>query len=519
MKTLIAAKGMAICFGTLLWSQLSGGAPLSPAADHSIVRVVVRPTTYPNALKNPLKGFRAGYPHPFGTLKHTYIPWNILEDKEQDGVDKICRHCDHIWKDFPQSNVKAIPRVWLGYPGRPNGWPSDMQKDDYSSPQFRARVVNMVKKLGQCWDCDPRVAYVEMGIIGKWGEQHTPYVSAEMQKILGDVFSIAFTNKLVMVRHAEDFRDYHFGIYWDSWAHQDEMNWAKGGGIAIAGLGDRWKTAVMGGETAYNWGNHKIQPGDNPTDTLTDPGHLGFLLDTIRQLHCNHLGWISDYDRNNPGTKAGAENVQKALGYRFVIDEVSYPATLSVNKPFKVLFTVRNTGSSPFYYNWPVELSLLHPQTRKVVWRDTFKDLDIRQWLPGDKWNRERRSYDVEPQLFNVEGTFTLPESVSMDEYILSLAILDPAGMLPSARFAICNYFKGGRHPIGVIGIAKRPRHTTLDPASFDNPGDDTTLHYTAESRTPTKLALAAVPVPVPRGVPGACAFSLRQPAHQLDRH
>ncbi len=441
--------------------------------------VTIRPIEYTSALKNPLMGFRGNSPqHPFGSLQKTYIRWSDLEDKETDGVDKIRKYCDEIWKDFPKNNVKAIPRVWLLYPNKPDAWPSDMQKGDFSSQQFKDRVVKLVKKLGECWDNDPRVAFVEMGIIGKWGEQHSPDISEEMQKILAPAFDSAFKNKLIMIRHAKDFPNSNYGIYWDSWAHQDQMNWKEGGGIGIAGLGDRWKTAVIGGETAYDWGKYKIQPGDNPNDTLTDPVHLSFLIDSIYSLHCNHLGWIADYDINDPKVKLGASEVQMAFGYRFVIEEVTYPSMISKNKKFSVSFIVKNKGASPFYYNWPVELSLLDPKTREVAWKGLFKDLDIRKWMPGDKWNEEKKAYDIEPKPYKTEGELTLPESIPDGEYILALSILDPAGMLPSARFAIKNYFKGGRHPIGMIGVGKTPTNAKIDPAIFDKLSEDTTLHY-----------------------------------------
>jgi hypothetical protein len=37
---------------------------------------------------------------------------------------------------------------------------------------FRDRVVSLIKKLGEVWDDDPRVAFIEMGIWGLWGEHH-----------------------------------------------------------------------------------------------------------------------------------------------------------------------------------------------------------------------------------------------------------------------------------------------------------------------------------------------------------
>ena len=222
---------------------------------------------------------------------------------------------------------------------------------------------------------------------------------------------------------------YSFGINWDSWAHIDEEYQA----IGIAKRKDLWKTAPIIGEVAYNWGNYKIQPGDSPTDTLTDLDHGIYLFNIVKSLHCTGLSWISDYDKKNSDARSNAEKLQKAFGYRFVIDEVRYPGVIYSNKNFSVSFVVRNTGSAPFYYNWPVELSLLDAKSKKVVWKNTFRKLDIRQWLPGDWWGNDFE-YKIKPEKNYVRSMFTLPENIPVGEYVLALAILDPAGMLPSAR-------------------------------------------------------------------------------------
>jgi len=48
------------------------------------------------------------------------------------------------------------------------------------------------------------------------------------------------------------------------------------------------------------------------------------------------------------------------------------------------------------------------------------------------------------------EGRAALSADIKSGQYILALAILDrQGGMLPSARFAIYNYFRGGWHPPG----------------------------------------------------------------------
>ena len=191
---------------------------------------------------------REEYPYPYGSLTKEYMQWNMIEDDANDGVDKIIAYSNHRWKGVEDINVKVIPRVFLvwlepwhgGKPKDPTNpddltgwhWPKGIdpekgpykqkpnsvgayveEKDKntpisggYFDPSFPERVKKLVEKLGQAWDNDPRVAYVEMGIIGEWGEHHDPDLSTYwaphdepehvanrtwipgMEKILGDAF-------------------------------------------------------------------------------------------------------------------------------------------------------------------------------------------------------------------------------------------------------------------------------------------------------------------------------------------
>ena len=439
--------------------------------------ITMQPQEYPRALRNPHKGFtnRGRWEdNEWATLMHSYIKWNEIERDSLDGIEKIKDWCETNWAGVEDKNIKVIPRVYLHWDGDQKYWPDDMITDDYTSEQFKRRLKKMIWKLGKCWDTDPRVAHIEMGIIGKWGEHHSPSPSNEVEQILGKEFRKAFPHKKVMVRHPWEFTEFKFGIYWDSWAHHNQM---QPHGQPIYNLGDRWKNEIIGGETAYNWGDWKIQPGDDPNDTMIDPAHRNFLIYTIRWLHCTQLRWVADYDRNNAAAKAGGELVQKVFGYRFVIDEVTYPSRIEKDEEFTVTFTGRNTGSAPFYYDWPVELALLN-ESNQVIWSADFDSVDIRTWMPGDKWNRRDSLYTVPVEPFTAGGTFVITKDLNPGIYKLALAVLDPSGRLPGLRFAIQNYAKGGRHPIGNVGFSVDIESAELDSTTFDDPYADNSLYY-----------------------------------------
>ncbi len=437
--------------------------------------ITVYPEEYDHAIRNPLMGFRASLVkgHEYSTLSKTYIAWNELENSVSDGVDKIMKVCDAKWLGIEKQNTKFIPRVYLSYPRKASGWPADMTDGDFTSDQFKLRVIALIKKLGKAWDNDSRVAFVEMGLIGEWGEMEFPNTRDDIKEAIAAQFAASFQNKLVMIRWPNTYNDdiYNFGYYWDSWGHHDQQYY----GFQLKNVSPKWKTTVIGGETAYDWGNRLIQPGKGPDETLLKPVHRDFMVDQIRSLHGNHIGWIANYDHNNESVRAGAEIIQKAMGYQFVISEVTYPKRIESDTEFMVSFKVKNTGSTPFYYNWPVEVSLLDPKTKQPVWKQTCNNLDIRTWMPGDKWVDSTDTYTIPAEINSVNQLFLL-SGVPSGEYILAFAILDPAGNRPCARFAIKNYYNGGRHPIGKVGVNQKIESFAV--SGFDDIQSDKSLYY-----------------------------------------
>jgi hypothetical protein len=465
-----------------------------PVADAATISIY--PQMYDKAFPNPLKGFRTSTlkAEDYPTMTRLYIKWNEIENDEYDGVEKILDYCNRQWKDLPERNVKVIPRVYLEWPyNKQNAsntrdtvlsdwgdrrfleryWPADLKRGDYSSETFKKRLVRLIEKMGKAWDNDPRVAYIEMGLIGWWGEQHSPSINAEMQKLIGDAFTSAFRNKLIMVRQARDFTSFPFGSYWDSFAHASQSQEAE----ALISAGDKWKTMVRGGEVAYDWGD-MTRSGTSPDVSLKVRANRDYIIDNIRLVHCNHLGWINNYNHADDEVLKGAEEVQKVLGYRFILEEVNYTPEIKPRGSLTVSFFVRNTGSSPFYYNWPVEVSILNSNTKQPVWKAVFPNVDIRTWLPGDRWDTIQRKYLVEPVKYEITGKFKLPGELPAGEYILALSVLDPSGNVPSVRFAAKNYFKGGRHPIGKIGVNTVLKNVFLDETIFDDLYSDRTLYY-----------------------------------------
>lgn len=480
----------------ILLVLLVGGAHAMPLLDTASASaaagsITVNLTETQEAFKNPFKGFRptrfvndAGFSnHEYGTVFKHYIKYTDLENAASDSVQKIKDWSNTAWAGIETRNIKVIPRVFIVYPNVGEYWPQGVPHGDvttqWTSETLKNRLTAFIQKLGQAWDNDPRVAYIELGLWGNWGEHHiwpdkladgTDRIPLSFQTALGDAAEQAFQNKKVQVRYPETFQNYNFGFLWDSFALIDDLP----GGEGIVAR-DVWRTQINGGEVAYDWGQKHIQPGDSPNDTLSDPNHRNFVIDWIKKTHTTSLGWIDLYDAGNSAVSQGAALMQKEFGYRFVINQATFSGSVQPGELMDVSFQVVNKGAAPFYYDWPVEASLLRSD-RTVAWKGLFNNVDIRSWMPGDDWNSSTRQYNQAPAVHQVSGTFEIPANMPAGTYTLALSILDPYGYKPSARFANTNYYTGGRTPLGNVGIGMAPANQNIGP--FDSLKSDNTLSY-----------------------------------------
>ena len=457
------------------------------------------------ALKNPLKGFMI-WPNDtkssqkYVSMFKAVIPWNKLENSLQDSAEKAKEYSsnslfDNRWfqnkkYSVQDKNIKVNPLVLLKKSGSDDFSPSDMDISEHNNQTkaFADRLRVFIPKLAEAWDNDPRIGFINMGIVGTWGEQWSTAMSPEVAKALGDSFTKHFKNKKVLVRvpnyfektylqsHNNVFRGnrytnyYRFGMYWDAFGWSAEMT---SGGLDTDDVlknAKMWTDQPILGEVAFNVNyKHIYDYFDYPNlswpqnskkaihDTLTHEKTLDYMKDYIRSAHCTGLSWISLYNENDAAEAKGAEELQKIMGYRFVLKDASYSASVEPGGKIEVAFDVKNNGSAPFYYDWPVEVSLLDKSSKKVVWSDTFKNVDIRSWSPGDNWDFKENRYKKSAKNYSIKEDFTLPSNLKEGEYILALSIVDPAGMKPSVRFAVTHYYSDGRAPLGMVGIGVEP--------------------------------------------------------------
>lgn len=374
---------------------------------------------------NPLKGFlpfagdRGGdvLPH---SMEFFYLPLaDLMDGPESFTWDPLDERLDAI----AGRGRHAVFRVYLDYPEKEPGIPDFLRhgpdgiagtaddlvmrsyqehgndgvslSPDYTDPHLRAALRSFIRSLGARYDGDVRIGFIQLGLLGFWGEWHTfPhndwFPPLAIQKEVLAAYDAAFTNTRLLVRvpKADCYREFAVGYHDDSFAHSTlaPPAWHFSGRLAAFGETDRWRTQPIGGEV-----RPEVQPGlwEDPS-TVPDGQEFERCVTGIRP------SWLLAHSafvrRLSPAARELAERQSRMLGYEFHVPEVRIQAA-TTDRDVRVEASLRNTGIAPFYYDWPLELAVLDANRRIVHAERTAWSLagqqpddDDRRWrhtIPG----------------------------------------------------------------------------------------------------------------------------------------
>jgi len=338
---------------------------------------------------NPLKGFvpyAGDYPDFPHSMEWSYFPlnsvmrgpsdfdWTVLETK----LDEIAGR-----------GHQAALRFYLDYPGEATGIPQYLLDDglttypytefdnltsvipDYDDPRLMAALEAFIARFGAEYDGDPRIGYLQAGLIGFWGEWHTwPYdggtlpdrmpSEANRAKVIDD-FIAAFPHTELEVRYpTEQNAALDIGYHDDSFALETKpssFGWFFGDLLTETGTTEKWKTNSIGGELRpelqscifSDGGCPEIEEGgDNDFEGSVAFTHVSWLL--------NHYAFEEGYEG---GDRDRALAAARSLGYSFRVTQARFAATRAVGDELSVHVQIENRGVAPFYADWPITLALV----------------------------------------------------------------------------------------------------------------------------------------------------------------
>jgi hypothetical protein len=422
----IRSSRYALLIGLLAFAAL-------PTAAQGAENVVVRPLPKAGPLDNPLKGWcpyaDAGEIRQPYSLTFQYVSWRELEPAKGD-----YRFADweREWDVDAAKDKHVVFRVYVDYPSRPSGMPEWLRtagvqetpydehgggrSPDYDHPEMVAGMERLIAALGERYDRNPRIAFVQLGLLGFWGEWHTwpqdrLYASAKTERRVIDAYRAAFPNKSLMVRYPSKHagRQEWIGFHDDMFPEDTDNgeDWSFLAKLRKTNRTENWKVAVVGGEMVPGESQRWLGPDYEVTSTMLKRAHFTWV-----GPYCPALDNADDAEF----LKRSQETV-RSMGYEFRIHEVEHLASAKAGRPIELALSGENRGVAPFYYPWAVEWALLDDSDEAIGISKT--SWDVREWLPGPLAEKTSLTFDVPP------GT-----------YRLALGIRDPWKDRPAIGFA-----------------------------------------------------------------------------------
>ena len=298
---------------------------------------------------------------------------------------------------------------------------------DYTDERFLSAHRAAVAALGERYDGDPFVAFVELGSLGHWGEWHVHPDAGEMpgeevkDRIAKDYRDAFPATLLLMRRPFRAAAKYGFGLYNDMAGHTEDtlewLDWIENGdgpsdeqGL-LTPMPDAWKSVPVGGE---------LTSALTMDELLGDRTNRRNLIRTLRLSHASWIGPHSLADLRNKSLVGPAMEVLSVVGYRLRVSECRIASD-------RVTVVMENDGIAPFPYPWPVQLRISAEDGSETV-LDT--DLDLRGVLPGEP----------------VSASVPLPSSLRDSWVRIEIGILDPLTGAPGVRLAMKTEEQAGRY-------------------------------------------------------------------------
>ena len=325
---------------------------------------------------NPLKGFMTSYL--WGApvtdfpdqLEFLYIPMNQVWGPDGDTIEE---GLEPLMAAAAARHHHVVLRIFVDYPNRPTGLPEHLSETvscspytehgggcspDYDHPDMVAAMVGLIEALGDRYNGDPRLGFVQLGLLGFWGEWHTwPhgdwFPSEATQNAVLDAYESAFTQTHLQARYpSTGMATRSVGYHDDSFAHSTlgTIEWFFYPRMVAAGAEYRWQQMAIGGE---------LRP-ELQGEVFSDAYTLGeYAQDMNECIDTTHASYLLNYYAFN-GEETGytgderdrAEAAALRMGYEFELrgaalrladlDDTTVRAT--------VIAEVEQTGVAPFYY-------------------------------------------------------------------------------------------------------------------------------------------------------------------------
>jgi len=333
---------------------------------------------------------------------------------------------------------RAIPRFMLDYPAQAPATPQYLidagvqmnsyteydnttsLSPDYSSEYLMTELEAFIAAYGLAYNGDPRIACVQAGTVGFWGEWHnypleaTLGISEANRLRIFQAYVTAFPDTQINIREPKSGIPTSLlgqvGYNDDSFAQSTlgPLDWHHLPKMNAFGIQDTWMSNMQGGEV--------FPPlGEDFWNTI--PNSVGQdWTSCVENSHSSYILHHAIFDDEVGSTTHNNALIGSAqLGYQFYINAVRINA--GSEDGLDVDLRIQNDGVAPFYYDWEVELGLVDENGQLVPQLAT--NVNLSSLMPGQEviWN------------------FISTESIAVGEYQLVVHIKSPLSeLVPAAK-------------------------------------------------------------------------------------
>jgi hypothetical protein len=307
---------------------------------------------------------------------------------------------------------------------------SSEQVPDWNSPDYIREMNKLITELGKKYNGDQRIAWVDNGAYGRWGEWHMygyndcnastetihTFVNAYLQAFPDTTIAMLGANEesavYALKQTASTPRRLHVRkdcvgfdtLYCSQGIHTNFAYWDA--------MKDRWQYAPFTTEFG------------NP-NSLDNPDSFWIAQAETTALHLANLGNGNTFqwkDISAEGQEAFTR-LDQLLGYQLVLNSTKVYGTLSPGATVSVETNWSNYGVTPTYEPWDVLLQL-RDQQGSIVYEAEL-DFDIREILPT--YNRVIQKNIPVRKL----SPITIPGTIAPGTYTPHILILDSRRLPP----------------------------------------------------------------------------------------
>lgn len=300
---------------------------------------------------------------------------------------------------------------------------------DWNSDRFLSSWESLMRALGEKYNTDPRVGYIDFGGYGaagewyyepKYGDKITDANARRMMRAVLD----AFPDKYVLIPWMNQYPEIatalsdRVGIRNDCIGGFEQEYYSKNRAVQTA-----WERAPMVGEWCAN------------KDASSAIG-----VQTIRDFHLSTISsgnYPRRYTQMKPEEQDQFRMANLIAGYRYALTRLSLPSELSAGKQVDPQLTWENSGSSATYDQWNVSLRFTPVAPGKSF------DIALADDL---KTVREGQA--------TLTSQATLP-SDARGAYVVSVLVTDPSGYLAPMRLALSGRQADGSYVVGQVNITE----------------------------------------------------------------